>query len=282
MLLLALVTGCASTPPGTGGSGSGDGAPEPSPSIDLKAAREEAAQVAARVWAVASNVHDTDSQLRFTFWSEQGALTLLGFVAENRGGRQGKPATDADGTQRAVMKALLAAMQQSAREVSLTLRRGESSWQVESSDFIQSFRPLGARTQPLRPGALTQWQNAADLTAAVRGLLGTVQVPSDGTLAVDLTARVRNGRMVGLELTRTDVLRSGRGGKARPVAPPVAAEVAHLILLYAPCTGARSIHLGLRLSHQGTATVATGGVEATRVDSALPTEDEDVSLRLPR
>ncbi|MBZ4419152.1 hypothetical protein K8638_22005 [Myxococcus sp. RHST-1-4] len=282
VLLLALVTGCASTPPGTGGSGAGDLDPERPPHIDTQAGREEAARVAARVWALASSVRDMDSQLRFTFWSEQGALTLVGFVAENRGGRQGKPATDAAGTQSKVTAALVAAMKHPAREVSLTLRRSESSWQVDSSDFIQSFRPTGARTLPLRQGALSPRQTSDDIAAGIRELLGAVQVPTDGTVGVDLEARVRNGRMVGLELTRSHVIRSGRGHTLRQVSPHVATEVANLLLLYAPCTRERSIHLGLRLSHRGNATAASGGVEETRVDLAATTEDEGVALRLPQ
>ena len=250
--------------------------------LNTTAGRAEAAQVAARVWAVASTVRDVDSELKFTFWSEQGALTLLNFVAENRGGRQGKPAPDAESTQSRVTAALVAAMKGSGREVSLTLRRKDSEWRVESTDFVQSFRPTGARTLPGRQGALSPRQSADDVTAAVRELLKSVQVPSDGTVSVDLEARVRNGRMVGLSLTRTHVILSGRGDKPRAVSPNVAAEVAHLILLYAPCTGQRGVHLGLRLSHRGNAQVATGGVEETRVDAATPTEDGEVAVRLVR
>jgi hypothetical protein len=278
VLLLALITGCASTPPGTGGSDDGDADLKPPPLLDAKAAHDEAAQVAARVWAVASTVRDVDSELRFTFWSEQGALTLLNFVAENRGGRQGRPAPDAEGTQSRVAAAFVAAMKGSGREVSLTLRRKDSAWRVESTDFVQSFRPTGARTLPGRQGALSPRQSANDVAAAVRELLKSVQVPSDGTVGVDLEARVRNGRMVGLSLTRSHVILSGRGGKPRAVSSDVAAEVAHLILLYTPCTGQRGVHLGLRLSHRGNAQVATGGVEETRVDAAVDAEDGEFAV----
>lgn len=273
VLLLALTSGCASTPPGTGGSGTGDMDLGRPPLLDTKAGREEAAQVAARVWAVASGVRDVDAELKFTFWSEQGAFTLLGYVAEKRGGRQGKPATDSEGTQRRVTDALVAAMKNPGREVSLTLRRNESGWRVDSTDFVQSFRPTGARTLPGRQGALSPGQNADDVASAVRELLKSVQVPAEGTVSVDFNARVRNGRMVGVELARAHVILSGRGGKARAVSPDVATEVARLILLYAPCTGQRVVHLGTRLSHRGDASVASGGVEETRVDQALPPED---------
>jgi hypothetical protein len=273
VLLLTLTSGCASTPPGTGGSGTGDLDLGQPPLLNTKAGREEATQVAARVWAVASGVRDVDSELKFTFWSEQGALTLLGYVAENRGGRQGKPANDSESTQRRVTDALVAAMKHPGREVSLTLRRSESGWRVESTDFVQSFRPTGARTLPGRQGALSSEQTADDVAAAVRELLKSVQVPADGTVSVDFNARVRNGRMVGVELASSHVILSGKGGNARAVSPEVATEVARLILLYTPCTGQRVVHLGARLSHRGNAAVASGGVEETRVDQALPPED---------
>ena len=279
VLLLTLTPGCASTPQGTGGSGPVIVDPSQPPPIDLKAGREEAARVAARVWAVASGVRDVGSQLRFTLWSDQGALTLLGFVAENRGGRPGRPATDAEGTQRAMMTALEAAMKHPAREVSLTLRRTESAWQVESTDFIQSFRPTHARTVPGGPGALSSRLSASDVASHLQARLKSVQVPTDGTVSVDVQARVRNGHLVGLDVTPSRVILSGRGDKPRAVAPHVASEVAHLILLYAPCMGERSIRLGLRLSHRGTAQLATGGVEETEVSHSLPTADTGVVAR---
>ncbi|NMO13997.1 hypothetical protein HPC49_00180 [Pyxidicoccus fallax] len=281
VLLAVLVSGCAGTPKRGGGPG-GHVDPERPSFIDIKAGSEEAANVAARVWAVASGVRDVDSRLEFTFWSEQGALTLTNFVAENRGGKQGKPTPNAEALQREVTRALVAAMKHPAREVYLRLHRGESSWRVESSDVVQTFRPTGARTLPLRQGALPPRQTSNDIAAAVRAVLSGVKVPAEGTVAVDLTAHVRNGRMVGLRLTDDRVLRSGYVDKPRPVAPQVSTEVANLILLYAPCTRTRSIHLGLRLTHRGNAMVATGGVEETRVDLTSLPGDEDLALRLPR
>jgi hypothetical protein len=272
-VLLALTPGCANTPPGTGGSGKGEVDLVRPPLLDTKAGQEEAAQVAARVWNVAANVRDADAVLRFTFWSEQGALTLLSYVAENRGGRQEKPATDADDTKRKVSSALVAAMKHPGREVSLTLRRTGSSWRVDATDYVQTFRPVGARTLPGRQGALSPDQSADDLIASVREQLKSVTVPSDGTVSVDFNVRVRRGRMVGMDVAPAHDIRAGRGDKRRAVSPSVATEVAHLILLYAPCTGQRAIHLGLRLSHQGKAEVAVGGVEETRVAQALPPED---------
>ncbi len=281
VLLLTLAVGCASTPPGTGGSGRDTTDPDRPHPMDTQAGREEAARVAMRVGALASDVREVGSRLRFTFWSEQGALTLTGFTAENRGGRLGK-ATNPDRTQREVATALMATLKHPAREVALTLRRSESHWVVESNSFVQSFRPTGARTLPGRQGAFSPRRSPDDVAAGVRELLRSVQVPADGTLGVDLTARVRNGRVVGLELTRSHVILSGRGGKPRAVAPHVASEVAHLILLYAPCTGERSVRLGLRLSHRGSEQLASGGVEETQVSHPLRTEEEGVAVWSPR
>lgn len=271
--LLALTPGCATTPPGTGGSGNDEVALPRPPLLDTKASREEAARVAARVWNVAASVRDADAVLRFNFWSEQGALTLLSYVAENRGGRPAKPATDAESTQRQMAAKLVGELKPTGHEVALTLRRTGSSWRVDVFDYGPGSRPTGARTLPGRQGALSPEESGGDVAASVRAQLKSVQVPVDGTVSVDLSVRVRRGHMVGMEVKPAHVILSGRGDKTRAVSPDVAGEVAQLILLYAPCTGERAVHLGLRLAHRGDALVAIGGVEETRVDQALPSEE---------
>ncbi len=267
VLLLALTVGCASTPQGTGGSGSGGmdtGLPAPT---DTKAARAEADQVATHVWALAGDVRDVGSRLVFTFWSERGALTLTGYQAVQRGGRRGKLA-DADSTRRAVASALLSTMQDQTGELELTLRRGESAWEVEPNASFHTVRPAEARTAPGRNGSLLVGQTAA-VAVGVQQLLKAVEVPEDGTVWADLNVRLRNGGVVDWKLENWRPIRAGRGGKPRPVSPQAAAEVANLILLYAPGVGSRTIHLGLRLSHRDTEKVASGWVEETRVDRPL-------------
>ncbi|MFP2926462.1 hypothetical protein ACLESO_14825 [Pyxidicoccus sp. 3LG] len=269
VLLLALTPGCASMPEGTGGSGSGGdvidpGVPSPT---DSKAVRAEVAQVASHVWGVAESVRDVQSRLVFTFWAEPGALTLTGYRSEDRGGRRGKPA-NADSTRSQVEAALSMAMQAPARELTLTLRRGESSWEVEHSTFIQSFRPVGARTRPSGHGILSAAPTFSAVSKGMQGLLAGVHVPADGSVYVDLDVGMRNGRVVSWNVVNRRVLREGRGGTPRPVSTRVSHEVANVILLYAQGVGNRTLHLGLRLS-QARNEPADGWVEETRVEHAM-------------
>jgi hypothetical protein len=278
VLLLTLTLGCANTPMGTGGSGQEGMDPGQPAATDPKAASVEAGQVAEHVWAVASGVHDVGSRLVFTFWSERGALTMTGYEAVQRGGRRGKP-VNANSTQRAVVLALATAMQGNTGELQLTLRRGDTSWEVEPNASFHTVRPTEARTAPGRQGVFVLGQSTT-VSAGLQQLLKSVEVPADGTVWVDLNVRLRNGRVVDWKLEQWRPIRAGRGGKPRPVSAQVASEAANVVVLYAPGMGSRTVHLGLRLSHRDNEQAASGWVEETRVERPLST-DGDRGLATP-
>ncbi|MCP3137211.1 hypothetical protein [Pyxidicoccus xibeiensis] len=279
MMLLALFSGCKNTPPGPGtGSGAGHRAIDTSlpPATNAKAMQEEVSRVSSQVWAVAAGVRDVDSRLVFTFWAEPGALTLTGYRSDDRGGKRGRQPSE-DSTRRRVIEKLASAMLTPGCELTLTLRRAESTWEVESSTFIQSHRPLGVRTLPVRQGLLGSGQTSATMAAGVRELLSSVQVPAEGSAYVDLEVVMRQGRAVSWNVSNRRALREGRGGTPRPVAPRLSQEAADVILLYAQGAGQRTVHLGLRLSHQKNEQTADGWVEETRVEAR-----EGVASHLPQ
>ncbi|HZI13695.1 MAG TPA: hypothetical protein VE153_25180 [Myxococcus sp.] len=267
LLLATLVAGCANTPlPGTGGSGRDPMEPAvsgPSEKDRAEAVRAEAAQVAAEVWAVASGVRDVGSQLELTFWSEHGALTLTGYTTKGRGGTRGRPASES-ATRRAVAEALESSVQQrTTGEIVLTLWRRDASWDVSPYASSYGAPPPEARKVPGRRGAFAPGQDAA-IAATVQQWLKPVEVPSDGAVWVDLDVSLRDGQVVGQRLEGWRIIRAGRGGKPRPVAPHVASEVARVLRLYTPGTGPRTVRLGLRLSHDASALAASGWVDLAR------------------
>lgn len=260
-VLIAFLVGCANTPQGTGGSGwdSGDPAPGPSAKELAAASRAEASQVAAEVWAVASGVRGKGSKLEFTFWSEQGALTLTRYTMKEPGGARARPADEND-TRNAVTEALLAAVQQRTGEVVLRLWRRESSWEVSHDFSAYGAAPPEARKAAGHRGAFSVGQAPA-MAAGVQQWLKPVEVPASGTVWVDLAVRLRDGHVVGWDLENWRIIKTGRGDKPRPVSSNVATEVANVLRLYTPGSGARTVRLGLRLSHDDNASTAGGWVE---------------------
>ncbi|GEN11232.1 hypothetical protein SAMN05443572_11482 [Myxococcus fulvus] len=270
-LLFALGLACAGG--GTGGSG------RPDVPIEQDAARlHEARQVAVRVAALAGTVREVGSKLELTFWSEQGALTLVGYQAQERGGRAGRP-VDAAELQRQVATRLLSTARQPPGEVVLTLERRASSWRVDPPLVLSGERPQGARGAPGRREAGTPEPGA--VVEGMKKLLAPVRVPVGGSAWADVTVRLRDGRVVGWGLQDWRELRGGRDDATRPVSRRVLEETASVLLLHAPATGTRSLQLGLRLVHEPGAAAASGWVEVSSVSAAPSPSGGISSLLLP-
>ncbi|NVJ20261.1 hypothetical protein HUW62_03380 [Myxococcus sp. AM011] len=228
-----------------------------------EARRQEARQVARQVAVLAGSVRDVDSRLELTFWAERGALTLVGYQSLERGGRAGRT-VDHDDLQRTIARALMSTTHHSGGEVVLRMRREPASWALEPGASFSSERPLQARQVAGRREDATPEPSA--LATDLRRLLEPVRVPADGTVWANVSVHLRDGRVVGWELEDWRVVRAGRGNKTpRPVSRRVVEEATSVVRLYAPGTGSRSLHLGLRLIHEGNAPSAEGWVEETRM-----------------
>ncbi|NTX08829.1 hypothetical protein [Myxococcus sp. CA040A] len=261
VVILATSLACASG--GTGGSGRA-GTDEPFEHEEAR--RQEAREVARQVAALAGGVRDVGSRLELTFWSERGALTLVGYQSVQRGGRPGR-GIDSDDLRRTVARALMSTTSHSAGEVVLRLRRDASSWALEPSASFSTERPPEALHLAGRREASTP--ESTWMAASVQRLLMPVRVPVDGTVWADVSVHVRDGRVVGWELEGWRVVRAGRGNATRSVSRRVVEEAAAVLRLYSPGTGSRTLHLGLRLIHEGNAPSAEGWVEETRVGRPL-------------
>ncbi|MFY2560430.1 hypothetical protein ACN469_22655 [Corallococcus terminator] len=274
--LMLLTTGLACTHRGTGGSGRPGGS---EPFEHEEARRQEARQVARQVAALAGGVRDVGSRLEFTFWAERGALTLVGYQSLKRGGRAGR-AVDREDLQRTVARALMSTTHHSAGEVVLRLRREASSWALEPGASFSTERPAQARQVAGQREDATP--EPAALATSLRRLLEPVRVPVDGTVWANVSVHLRDGRVVGWELEDWRVVRTGRGDSTpRPVSRRVVEEATAVLLLYTPGTGSRSLHLGLRLIHEGSAPSAEGWVEETRMLSLTRPSGGVSRLTLP-
>jgi hypothetical protein len=230
---------------------------------DAEAAREaEADRALARVVGLCRGVEEVGAVLAFTFWVEQGALTLVGYE-ERDGGSPGRP-VEAEGLARVLRHVFTEYVGRRTGEVVLRLRREEARWAVDYDATHHEARPSEARTLPLRTrGASADTFLAFHETARER--LRAVEVPTGGATRVEFAVRLEDGRLVGWELLEVRRTREGPGGSALPLSSEVAGQLVQALLPFTEGLGARTVHVVLRAEHRLGEAEARGRVESARV-----------------
>jgi hypothetical protein len=238
-----------------------------------EAAREaEAARTVARVVGLASGVEEEGAVLAFTFWVEQGALTLVGYQEEGGGGRAGR-AVDAVGLGRALHHVFTEYVGQRRGEVVLRLRREEARWAVEYQALRQLARPSEVKTLPVRTQG-TPAHTFLALHDMAREKLHAVRVPAGGTTRVVLGVQLEDGRLVDWELREEERhTREAAGGSPRPLAPGGVGQLVQVLLSFTEGLGARTVRVMLRAEHRQGEEEARGRVESAWVERP-PVEPE--------
>ncbi len=273
LLALVLVSGCATTGKATGGGGGWD-SPALPPGMDLEAWREarraEAELAVSRVWAVASGVREVGSRLTFTWWAEQGALTLTRYEAEGLGGALGGPVDEA-AVRHELETVFTRYAQRATGEVQVRLRRERQGWEVRFDATPWASPPVEAKRLPVRRSGLPA-QTVMGVTSGVGRLLSAVQVPAGGAASVEVEAHLEDGRVEGWEFLGFQVTRGGNGGS--PCAPSslVAGEAIQVLLPFTQGVGPRAVCLRLALVHRLGEAQARGHVEAASVWRPPPPE----------
>jgi hypothetical protein len=227
----------------------------------------EADRVVAQVVGLAQGVEEVDATLVFTFWVEQGALTLVGYQEEGGGGRTGR-AADPVTLARVLRHVFTEYVGQRTGEVVLRLRREDLRWAVDYDATHPATRPSEARTLPLRTRGAPAG-TFLSLHAASKGLRA-VQVPAGGATRVALEVRLEDGRLVGWELREVRRTHEGAGGSPRPLSSEVAAHLIQALLPFTEGLGSRTVHVVLRAEHRLGEAEARGRVEFARVERPPP------------
>jgi hypothetical protein len=231
-----------------------------------ESAREaEADRTVARVVGLASGIEEVGVVLAFTFWVEQGALTLVGYQEEGGSGSAGR-AVEAVGLGRALHHVFTEYVGQRRGEVVLRLRREETRWAVEYQATRQSARPNEAKTLPVRTQG-TPAHTFLALHDTARERLSGVRVPAGGTTRVVLGVGLEDGRLVNWEL-RAEVRRTreGAGGNPRQLSPGAVGQLVQVLLPFTEGLGPRTVRVVLRAEHRQGEEEARGGVESAWVE----------------
>ena len=238
-----------------------------------EAAREaELERTLARVSGVASRVEESGAKLSFTFWAEEGALTLLSYRQEGGTGRVGGRVHGAELAQ--VLRLIFSAyVGRRTGEVVLTLRREETRWAVDYAATHNVRRPPEARTLPVRSlgtpadtflclyEASGQWRRA-------------VQVVPGSETRVEFVVHLEDGRLTGWELLTLQRTQEARGGSLRPLPSEMTGAVTHVLLPFTEGLGPRTVHLMLRARHGPGEADMHGWVESARVVRLEPPSTE--------
>jgi hypothetical protein len=141
-----------------------------------EAAREaELARAVSAVLGLAGEVEEVGVKLAFTFWGQQGALTLLDYREEQQGsGRVGRP-IDKEELARVLRLVFSEYVGPRTGETVLTLRREEARWGVGTESSSTASRPPEAKTLPVRAQG-TSADTFLSLHSASKEWLRTVQL----------------------------------------------------------------------------------------------------------
>ncbi|TQF14002.1 hypothetical protein FJV41_20955 [Myxococcus llanfairpwllgwyngyllgogerychwyrndrobwllllantysiliogogogochensis] len=264
--ILLAVSGCATSSEGSGGNvwlGHG-AAPAQSESEMQRAAEAEVARVVEQVGAIVRDIDSVGARLTLTYWSERGALTWTGYESHGRVGHRGGLAGAAD-TRDALREVLAGYGLARTGQVVLSLRRAETKWSVDYAFHRDAERPLEARTLPV------QWADDSgsdEVPSGLARLLAGVGVPNGGEAWLEADAVLDDGRVVGWELHRFQVVRSGAGGSPLAPASRVGREVVRLTRAFQDGIGPRTVRFGIRLMHSRGE--GDGWVESARVVGFVP------------
>jgi hypothetical protein len=269
-LMAVLAAGCAGTMAhgsGTGGSGSHEGT-EPQ---QEEARQAEVETTLGHLWNMANGVNQVGTQLSFTFWMQNGALTLLEHRREQEGRQEGRG--EAEETFARKLRPLLAEyLRGRTGEVVLTLRREQAGWEIDSKATNQTPRPPEAKTQPVNQLGASVNTQAESFTLASR-ISNLLPVPSKGTASLRVEVTLEDDRVTGWEHHGYEV--THRGGKPRPVSEESVERLAKVLLPFTHGVGRRTLYLELHGTHEERLPAAHMVVTVARTRSPAPLPEVD-------
>ncbi len=240
----------------------------------LESAQEAEVQRAlGEIWALASTVDAHGAQWEFRYWYEQGALTPLSFRHVERGHGRVAPA-DKRAFQQRLARALPTLLGTNAKEVTLSLEREETGWDVDLDSLPRDETPPSVRTLP-SPNLGISGATYQQVQSLAHRLQHLMRVPQGGSTRLEVQITLDDSRVSGWRLSRQDI--SGRGPDALASDMEVSLVV-HVLGPFLHALGERTVTLMLVGNHAHGDTRAHWRVVEARMlePSPLPRELKDV------
>jgi hypothetical protein len=199
------------------------------------------------------------ARLTFSFWAQNGALTLL----EHRQVEGVAPAqpVDAESFARHLRPLFTEYVRGHTGEVVVSLRREAAGWVADYDATGGSPRPPEAKTQPVNRRGVAPGLQAEALEVASR-MARLLTVPSGGAAALRLELGLEDDRLTGWEHRGYRVLASGGGSRA--LSEESVGQLARVLLSFSHGVGRRTVTLELRGEHREGEPTARGLVTEAR------------------
>jgi hypothetical protein len=234
------------------------------------ARRVEVETALGHLWSVAGEERKVGARLAFTFWAQNGALTLLRYREES-GHREGRRVAE-DSFVRQLRPLLTEYARGRSGEVVLTLMRRESGWAVVSDATAQGSRPPEAKTQPVNRRGVP----AGTLAVASEGASRWVRllvVPSGGAASLRMELVLEDDRITGWEHRGYEVVASG--GTPRILSEEFMGRIARVLLPFTQGVGQRTVAVELRGETREGEESAHGLVTEARTLHSIPESNVD-------
>ncbi len=231
----------------------------------LAARRAEAERVIAQILGVCSGIKEVGTELTFSYWSEGGVLTLVGYHDESGEGHTGGPANRERLIKVLRLILLGESMLRHTGEVILRLKREEANWAVAHEVMSQGTRPAEARTLPISVQG-TPASAFLTLHEAAKKWLRTVEVRPGGAARGEYVVRLEDGRLVSWELREFSRTHPGRGVLPLALPADVTERVTRVLLPFMEGLGPRAVRLVLLAEHRSGDAEARGRVLSASVE----------------
>jgi hypothetical protein len=236
------------------------------------ARRAEVEWALAQMGALANGEEQVGTVLRFTFWVERGAFTLLSHHRGVAGAERGQSAkAEAFTGELRGLLTLLAERRTGA--LAFTLHRERSRWRVDY-EAASLEEPPEAKQRPARRTDYPDGTLLAVRTMA-RQVVRLLQVPEDASARMTVEVALDDDRLTGWT---PGPYQAESGGTVRPANDRAVESLTLAVLPFLHGLGPRSVRLALSGTHEGTSATSHWRVERAETIRPVPPDEavEDV------
>jgi hypothetical protein len=236
------------------------------------ARRAEVEWALAQMGALASGEEQVGTVLRFTFWVERGALTLLSHHRGMTGAERGS-SVKVEALTGELRKLLTLLAERRTGALTFTLHRERSRWRVdyEASSLEE---PPEAKQRPARRTGYPDGTLLAVQTMA-KQVVRLLQVPAGASARMTVEVALDDDRLTGWT---PGPYQAESGGTVRPANDRAVESLTLAMLPFMHGLGPRSVRLALSGTHEGTSATSQWRVERAETIRPVPPDEavEDV------
>jgi hypothetical protein len=218
---------------------------EPAPEVAEQARRSETERVLWALWAVAGTTDKLDAEWEFSFWAQDGALTLLSFRRTEEGEGRASPISRPAFLPR-FSQDLPTLLGTQSREVTLILEREETSWSAALETSSRDTPPAQARSIASTRSGTSETTHRQVLETA-RRISQLMTVPRGGNTRLEAQVTLEDYRVINWE---PGEFNSSGDGPALNASDEAVTVVLEALLPFTHGLGERTVRLSFEGEHR--------------------------------